>query len=168
MQYWLKFEFLELEALLEAIQTRNAIEKKLASVVEKYRDACNEALTLEQGGMTFKTFFLNRESKQTVLQEIKDKLPAMEVEISNLRLHSSIVTLQQAREVIPFFQRSKFVEFYKRVNQFSGKEVKSADRALGLFQNILGLNTGLIKENVSFWRDREADESSNVISFVDR
>jgi hypothetical protein len=43
--------------------------------------------------MTFKTFFLNRESKQTVLQEIKDKLPAMEVEISNLRLHSSIVTL---------------------------------------------------------------------------
>jgi hypothetical protein len=103
-----------------------------------------------------------------VLQEIKDKLPVMEVDICNLRLHSSIVTLQQAREMIPFFQRSKFVEFYKHVNQFSSKEVKSADRALGLFQNILGLNTGLIKENVSFWRDREADENNSVFSFADR
>lgn len=47
MRYWLKFEYLELEAILEAFQTRNAIEKKLMTVINKYKEACAEAQTLD-------------------------------------------------------------------------------------------------------------------------
>ncbi len=77
------------------------------------------------------------------------------------------MTLQLARQGIPFFQRSKFIEFYKNVSLFSKREIADTDKVLALFNKILGLNTGLIKENVSFWREREADDSSKIISFND-
>lgn len=95
-------------------------------------------------------------------------MPAQEIEIANLRLHSTIVTLQLARQGIPFLQRSKFIEFYKNVSLFSKREIADTDKVLALFDKILGLNTGLIKENVSFWREREADDSSKIISFNDQ
>jgi hypothetical protein len=53
------------------------------------------------------------------------------------------------------------------VSLFSKREVANADKVLSLFNQILGLNTGLIKENVSFWREREADDNSKIISFND-
>lgn len=63
MKQWLKYEFLELEAIMEAFHTRNAIEKKLMSCITKHREALTESQTLDQGGLTFKTFFLGKESK---------------------------------------------------------------------------------------------------------
>lgn len=48
------------------------------------------------------------------------------------------------------------------------REVSNCDKILGLFSEILGLNTGLIKDNVTFWREREADDNSRIISFNDQ
>jgi len=38
MRHWLKFEVLELEAILESFETRHAIEKKLRDQISKYRE----------------------------------------------------------------------------------------------------------------------------------
>lgn len=102
------------------------------------------------------------------MNSIRENIPWNEVEINNLRLHNTIVTLQLAKAGIPFFQRSKFREFYKQVSQFSAREVNNNDKVLTLFQEILGLNTNLIKDNVTFWREREADDSSRIISFNEK
>jgi len=47
MRHWLKFEALELEAIMEAFETRNAIEKKLRDSISKYRDDTTELKKLE-------------------------------------------------------------------------------------------------------------------------
>lgn len=57
MRHWLRFECLELEAIMEAFETRNAIEKKLKNFIQRHRDDVAELKTLEQGGFTLKSFF---------------------------------------------------------------------------------------------------------------
>lgn len=47
MRHWLKYEMLELEAILEAFSTRNAIEKRLRELISRYRDMTAELKTLE-------------------------------------------------------------------------------------------------------------------------
>lgn len=127
-----------------------------------------ELKTLESGGFTLKSFFSRAEAKDRLMNSIRESIPWNEVEINNLKLHSTIVTLQLAKAGIPFFQRSKFREFYKQVTQFSAREVNNNDKVLALFQEILGLNTNLIKDNVTFWREREADDNSRIISFNEK
>ncbi len=38
MRHWLKYEMLELDAILEAFETRHAIEKRLRELISRYRD----------------------------------------------------------------------------------------------------------------------------------
>jgi len=59
MRNWLKFEFLELEAIMEAFETRNAVEKKLRDLIAKYRDDTDELKKVEAGKMSLKTFYKN-------------------------------------------------------------------------------------------------------------
>jgi hypothetical protein len=59
MRNWLKFEFLELEAIMEAFETRNAVEKKLRDLITKYRDDTDELKKVEAGKMSLKTFYKN-------------------------------------------------------------------------------------------------------------
>jgi hypothetical protein len=42
MRHWLKYEYLELEAILEAFQTRHAIEKKLRDSLVKHQSNLQE------------------------------------------------------------------------------------------------------------------------------
>ena len=38
MRHWLKYEALELEAIMEVIETRNVIERKLRDLIGIYRE----------------------------------------------------------------------------------------------------------------------------------
>jgi hypothetical protein len=76
-----------------------------------------------------------------------------------------ILTLQQARCLIPFFQQCKSIENFKNVSKLTCLEVAQSKKVLQLFKDISSVNTGLIQDNVSFWRDKEAEMTNQIISF---
>ena len=71
MQHWLKFEILELQAIMEAFETRNAIEKKLRDCVKSIRDKQEELKTLQEGGFSFGSFFKSKDMKQRTMNDIQ-------------------------------------------------------------------------------------------------
>jgi len=69
--------------------------------------------------------------------------------------------------MVPFFQKSKYNDFFTNVKYFSNTEVATCEQMLELFNKISTLNTSLIKENSSFWREVEADQNSRLFTFND-
>lgn len=47
MRHWLKYEALELEAIMEVIETRNVIERKLRDLIVQYREDAQELKKME-------------------------------------------------------------------------------------------------------------------------
>ena len=66
MRHWLKYEYLELEAIKEAFEIRNQIDKKLTSMISKFRSDATDLKMMEQGNFTFKSFIWGKE--KTALQ----------------------------------------------------------------------------------------------------
>ena len=165
LRHWMKQEMQEIEAVQECCETRRAIEKKLRDTETKHREDSAELRKLEAGGMTMKSFWMSKEAVQAKMEEIRRSLPEQDVAIQNYKLHMQILTLQQARCLIPFFQQCKAIENFKNVGKLTCLEVAQSKKVLQLFKDISSVNTGLIQDNVSFWRDKEADMTNKTISF---
>jgi hypothetical protein len=61
MKHWLKFEVLDLEALLEIISRRAELDRKLVVEIKTMRDDMNELQRMEKGQYTLSTMFNNKE-----------------------------------------------------------------------------------------------------------
>ena len=165
LRHWMKQEMQEIEAVQECCETRRAIEKKLRDTETKHMEDSAELRKLEAGGITMKSFWMSKEAVQAKMEEIRRSLPEQDVAIQNYKLHMQILTLQQARCLIPFFQQCKAIENFKNVGKLTCLEVAQSKKVLQLFKDISSVNTGLIQDNVSFWRDKEADMTNKTISF---
>jgi uncharacterized protein Usg len=133
MKHWLKYEILDLEAILEIISKRSDLERKLNVEIKTMRDDFNELCRMEKGSYTLSTMFNNREKVSQKIMKLKNSLPNQEVEIMNLRIYVVLVTHQISQEAIPFFKRGKFSQYYESIKNFSAKEVMNCQRQMSLF-----------------------------------
>jgi len=52
---------------------------------------------------------------------------------------------------IPFFKRSKFIQYYNSVKQFSEREIRNGEKMIEVFEKITQLNSNVIQQNTSVW-----------------
>jgi hypothetical protein len=61
MKHWLKYEVLDLEALLEVINKRADLERKLSVEIKIMRDNISELIRMEKGSFAISTMFNNKD-----------------------------------------------------------------------------------------------------------
>jgi hypothetical protein len=60
MRRWLKFELLDLKAILEAIEKKNEMEKRRNKKILERRESIKEIEAMKMGKETFRSYFMSK------------------------------------------------------------------------------------------------------------
>ena len=74
MRRWLKFEILDLEAILNAIDSSNEMDKKMNVKVSQRNTDMKTLRELKDGKDTFRTFFRSKEGKINKITTLTDNI----------------------------------------------------------------------------------------------
>ena len=94
MRRWLKFELLDLCAILEAIKKKNEMEKRRQSKVSQRNDDKEELFKLKEGQNTLRSLFMGKDSKINRITELTNSIQNAEKDIECLSLLHKIIVLQ--------------------------------------------------------------------------
>ena len=139
MRRWLKFEILDLNAILEAIEKKNEMEKRQLQKEQQRKDSIAELQKMQEGKDTFKSFFMSKEGKVNKITDLTNSITNSEKDIECLGLLHKIVVLQLNQAAIQFFKRDKFTTYNHTVNLYSVKNIENFDMKLGIYKKIAGL-----------------------------
>jgi len=94
MRRWLKFELLDLRAILQAIEKKNEMEKRRQEK-ERKRDADRlELADMRDGRTSLRTFFMSKDSKISRITDLTNRILGCERDIECLDLLHKIIVLQ--------------------------------------------------------------------------
>ena len=93
MRRWLKFEIYDLEAILEAIERRDDMEKRKVAKVKQRNADMEEVRQMKDGKDTLKSFFRSKEGKISKITKLTDEIQRADREIECLDLLYKIVVL---------------------------------------------------------------------------
>ena len=93
MRRWLKFEILDLNAILEAIDKKNETEKRRNKQIEDRREAIKQIKDMKEGKDTLRTYFMSQNGKVNKITELTDKVTKAENDIECLALLHKIVVI---------------------------------------------------------------------------
>ena len=111
MRHWLKFEILDLQALLDSIDKRALLEKRLRDCIKELRSDMGDLAAFEKGNFTLSSMFMTKEKMVLRAQKLKESIPNQEIDIMNQRVYLVLVTMQIVSAAIPFFKRGKFIQY---------------------------------------------------------
>ena len=108
MRRWLKFEIIDIEAILEAIgKSMDMMTRKRAKIKLKNDDMAM-VRKIKYGKDTFKSLFRSKEGKVNTITELTENTAIAKRDIECLDLLYKIVVLQLNQAAINFFKREKF------------------------------------------------------------
>jgi len=141
MRRWLKFEILDLEAILDAIEKSNEMEKRKAAKV-KQRNADIESLRdLKDGKDTIFTFFRSKENKINKITELTESIQKADRDIECLSVLYKIVVLQLNQAAINFFKREKFGTYNHTINLYAVKQIENHSLKHELYRKLKDINS---------------------------
>mmetsp|Transcript_40904 Transcript_40904/g.53590 ORF Transcript_40904/g.53590 Transcript_40904/m.53590 type:complete len:179 (-) Transcript_40904:356-892(-) len=93
MRRWLKFELLDLRAILQAIEKKNEMDNRRKDRIRK-RDNDKETLQMmREGKKTLRTLFMSKDSKISRITNLTNSISATERDIECLELLHKIIVL---------------------------------------------------------------------------
>ena len=140
MRRWLKFEILDLVAVLDAVEKSDQMEVRKAARV-KQRNADMESLrTMKEGKDTFRSFFMSKESKVNKITELTEAIARADRDIDCLDLLYKIVVLQLNQAAIQFFKREKFATYNHTINLYAVKQIENHSLKHELYKKVAKIN----------------------------
>ena len=121
MRRWLKFELLDLRAILTAIEKKNEMENQRKEKIRKRDKERGDLKNLRDGKESFRTFFMSKDSKISRITNLTNSIGALERDIECLDLLHKIIVLQLNQAAIQFFKRDKFTTYNHTVNLYMAK-----------------------------------------------
>ena len=94
MRRWLKFELLDLRAILQAIEKKNEMDDKRQERIRKRNTDKANLQMMREGKNSFRTFFMSKDSKISRITELTNSISATERDIECLDLLHKIIVLQ--------------------------------------------------------------------------
>lgn len=160
MRRWLKFEILDLNAILEAIDKKNETEKRRNKQIEDRREAIKQIKDMKEGKDTLRTYFMSQNGKVNKITGLTDKVTKAENDIECLGLLHKIVVIQLNQAAIQFFKRDKFTTYNHTVNLYSQKQIENNLIKKKLFEKIYDANHQTIVNQ----EEKKLDEENKVYS----
>ena len=136
MRRWLKFEILDLEAILEAIDKSHDMDKRATAKKNKRSSDMEEVRMMKDGKDTFKSFFRSKEGKINKITELTESIQRADRDIECLDLLYKIVVLQLNQAAINFFKREKFGTYNHTINLYSVKQIENNSLKHDLFKKL--------------------------------
>lgn len=119
LKMWLRYEMLDIDAIIEAIDRRSAIEKIKKELLKKLDDEQKQSNKIKDGKMTFSTFYKNTSEKASTLEEVRAKIKKLTRESDIYTRLDQIIVLQLNQAAIQFFKERKLLLYYKAMKLFS-------------------------------------------------
>ena len=121
MRRWLKFELLDLRAILTAIEKKNEMDNQRKEKIRKRDKERGDLKNLREGKESLRTFFMSKDSKISRITNLTNSIGALERDIECLDLLHKIIVLQLNQAAIQFFKRDKFTTYNHTVNLYMAK-----------------------------------------------
>lgn len=137
---WLKFEILDIEAILEAISKKNEMEKQQLEKIQQREEERRVLANIMDGKETFSTFFMSKKEKVSKITALTASIQAAGQDIECLGLLHKIVVLQLNQAAIQFFKRDKFTTYNHTVNLYIQKQMENTGIKVALFKKIADNN----------------------------
>ena len=124
---WLKYEVLEIEAILESIEKRHELEKRRSARHSKRIDDLKELKNLQNDKMTFGSIFMSKDQIHRRIAELKRNIETCEQQLYDYENLTRLATMSLVKNTIPFFKTCKFQTYYTSVNQFTATEIDNCE-----------------------------------------
>ena len=136
MRKWLKFELLDLRAILQAIDKKNEMNRRREETIRKRDLDRNELQNMRDGKESFRTFFMGKDSKISRITGLTNRIIEGEKDIECLILLHKIVVLQLNQAAIQFFKRDKFTTYNHTVNLYMAKQSENNAMKMEVYRKI--------------------------------
>ena len=157
MLRWLKFEILDLEAIIEAISQKNEMERRKQNRIAQQQQEIAEMNAIKEGQSSLKLWFMSKNDKINKITELTSSIQAAGTEIECLGLLHKIVVLQLNQAAIQFFKRDKFLTYNHTVNLYLQKQMENTRVKMDLFTQI-GRQNKLNKDSGRSARGKDYEE----------
>ena len=140
MKLWIKWEQLDITALLEAVEVRQYMETRRHERLSKKQARQKELERLNQGKSTLKTLFSSSDGKVNRITVLTRKIATGEKEIECLDLYLRILALQLNQAAIPNFKRDKVAIYNDLLNTYSAQHIYNTQGLTECYQMIIKAN----------------------------
>ena len=124
---WLKYEILEIEAILESIEKRAELEKRRNARHQKLIDDLKELNNLQNDKFMLGSIFMSKDQIQRRITELKKGIETCESQLHDYENLAKLATMSLVKNTIPFFKTCKFQTYYQSVNQFTATEIDNCE-----------------------------------------
>lgn len=126
LKLWVKYEQLDIQAILEAIEIRHQLQQKRSSHVQKNLDFQAELEKLNQGKNSLKTLFSTKDGKVSRITELTRKIADGQKEVECLDAYLRLVILQISQAMIPYFKKDKALLYNDLLNTLARQNLANA------------------------------------------
>jgi len=133
LYHWCKGELFDIEAVYNAIMTRDKIQERLGKSEKKKAGAQKDLDNVTTGRKTVKTLFKNQSDAGTMVGKIENT----EKEIEALNNLYDLLTIYLGETVVPEFKGRKYKIYGKIVQQFNVMQINNAHQVASFWSQIL-------------------------------
>lgn len=112
VKIWLKYEVLEIDAIMEVIEMRATLIKRRNTKNIKRIENMKELSNLENDKFTLGSVFKSRDQIQRRISELKKEIAQEEKDLHSYDSLTKLATMVLVKNAIPFFKTCKFQTYY--------------------------------------------------------
>lgn len=141
MKLWLKWETLDISAMLEAIDGKSELEGKRFAVVRKKATKQKELEKLQGGKKTMGTLFKSQSSIVNTITNLTREIQGIEREAECYDMYIRTIALQINHAAIPYFKKDKVTLYNDLINTYSQHYINNSQLISQCFAKIMELNS---------------------------
>ena len=136
MRRFIKWEMLDLEAMIETIESKNEIMRRRDKLkTSKIKDT-QEIKKLQNGSR----FFMSHSYKVNRITVLNDRIELTEREIDCAEVLMKIIYLYQQDVAIPFFRMDKLGVYNGAINLYGLKQINNCEIISDFYRTVIGQN----------------------------
>jgi len=141
MKLWLKWETMDIQAMIEAIESRSELEGKRQQIVTRRANKQKELDKLKQGKKGFTQMFKTQNSIINSITNLTREVQQADKEIECYDVYIRTLTLQINHAAIPYFKKDKVSLYNDLINTYSQQYINNSQQISQCFAKIMELNS---------------------------
>ena len=126
MRLWLKWESLDINAMLEAIETKSDLEGRRFSLNQRKQQKQRELDKLKSGKSSMKTMFKSQNSIVNSITNLTRDIANTEKEIECYDIYIKTLIIQINHAAIPYFKKDKVGLYNDLINTYSESYINNS------------------------------------------
>lgn len=126
MRLWLKWESLDIAAMLEAIETKSELEGRRFSLNQRKQQKQRELDKLKSGKSSMKTMFKSQNSIVNTITNLTREIASSEKEIECYDIYIKTLIIQINHAAVPYFKKDKVGLYNDLINTYSESYINNS------------------------------------------